>query len=181
MHPRLESVIEHADHARLELLAALDSIPRELQEARPTEEAWSAAEVIEHLCRVEKGVTRLTEVKVLELRALSPVPMEAPGMVPVNVERFRRMPDRTVRIDAPERVMPGGTISAVEARTTLLELRRALLASLRVADGLALSQVSHPHPVFGNLDLYEWVYVTGGHESRHAAQLREIAAHFASA
>lgn len=180
MHPRLEAVIEHADRARLDLLAALDSIPPALQEARPSEEAWSAAEILEHLCRVEKGVTRLVEVKMLELKAMPEVPMEAPGLVPVDAAKFANLPDRAIRIDAPERVVPGGEMSAAEARGALLELRRQLLATLRVADGLALSRVQHPHPLFGNLDLYEWVYFAGGHESRHAAQLREIAAHFAT-
>ncbi|MCC7053877.1 MAG: DinB family protein [Gemmatimonadaceae bacterium] len=181
MHPRLEAVIEHADRARLDLLAALDTIPPGLQEARPSEDAWSAAEVLEHLCRVEKGVTRLTELKAAELRGMAAVPMEGPEMVPVNVERFRRLPDRSSRIMAPDRVQPTGEVSAVEARAALLEHRRSLLSQLRQADGLALSTVSHPHPVFGDLDLYEWVYTIGGHELRHAAQLREIAAHFANA
>jgi DinB superfamily len=181
MHPRLAAVIEHADRARRELLAALDAIPPSLQEARPSEDAWSAAEIMEHLCRVEKGVIRLMEMKSLELRAMPEVPMEGPDMVPIRMERFVQFLDRSLRIDAPERVQPTGEVSAADARAALLELRRALLATLRVADGLALSKVEHPHAVFGKLDLYEWIYFTGSHELRHAEQLRGVAAHFTTA
>ena len=62
----------------------------------------------------------------------------------------------------------------------LLEVRRGYLEQLRASEGLALSAANHPHPFLGTLDMYEWVYFIGSHELRHAAQLREIAAHFAT-
>jgi uncharacterized damage-inducible protein DinB len=180
MHPRLTEVIEHADHARLVLLGALDAIPAPLQEARPSEEAWSAAEVIEHLARVERGIAKLHAMKVAELQALPVIPRESAALEPMDTVRFAVVPDRDTRLEAPERTRPTGELSAHEARTMLLEVRREYLDQLRASDGLALSAATHPHPFFGTLDMYEWVYFIGSHELRHAAQLREIAAHFAS-
>lgn len=55
-----------------------------------------------------------------------------------------------------------------------------LLDHLNTGDGLAFSGVLHPHPIFGMLDLYEWVHFIGAHDRRHAEQVRELAAHFAS-
>ena len=43
------------------------------------------------------------------------------------------------------------------------------------ACSLALSTASHPHPLLGMLDMYEWVWANGAHELRHAAQIREVA------
>jgi hypothetical protein len=51
-------------------------------------------------------------------------------------------------------------------------LRRAILTG----DGLALGTLTHPHPIFGPLTLYQWIATTAGHEGRHTAQIREIAA-----
>jgi DinB superfamily len=181
MHPRLTAAIEHADHARLVLLSALDAIPVPLQEARPSEEAWSAAEVIEHLARVERGISKLHAMKVAELQAMPVIPREMVGAEPMNIEKFATVPDRGTRLDAPERTRPTGELSASEARTMLLEVRRAHLEQLRESDGLALSAVTHPHPYFGALDMYEWVYFIGSHELRHAEQLRDLAAHFTAA
>jgi hypothetical protein len=57
----------------------------------------------------------------------------------------------------------------------LAESRRELLSALDLADGLALGQISFPHPLIGPLDLYQWVLFVGQHEARHAAQIEEIA------
>ena len=43
------------------------------------------------------------------------------------------------------------------------------------ADGLAIGEVTAPHPFLGSLNLYQWLIFLGAHEARHAAQIREIA------
>jgi hypothetical protein len=180
MHPRLAAVIAHADNARTELLAAVDAIPEPLREARPTENAWSVAEILEHLSRVEKGIAKLVALKVGEMQTMPEPPREAPEMVPLALEKFDHLTDRGFYIEAPERVLPKGEMSAEAARAVLLETRGILLDQLHASDGLALSGVLHPHPAFGPLNLYEWVYFIGGHEQRHTEQVREVAAHFAA-
>jgi hypothetical protein len=35
--------------------------------------------------------------------------------------------------------------------------------TLRSADGLALGTITHPHPFFGTLSLYEWFALIGSH------------------
>jgi len=181
MHPRLAAVIAYADIARSELLAAIDEISEPLREARPAEMAWSAAEVLEHLTRVEKGVAKLVALKVGEMQTLEAPPPEAPDMVAVELSRFTMIADRSIHIDAPERVVPEGEMSASAARAALLETRGMLLDQLHAGDGLAYSTILHPHPLFGALNLYEWVFFIGAHERRHTAQIREIAAHFRTA
>jgi hypothetical protein len=49
----------------------------------------------------------------------------------------------------------------------------ALHASIAQGDGLALSAMTHPHPLLGPLSRYAWIALVGAHEARHAAQLRE--------
>lgn len=181
MHPRLAAVIEHADIARCELLAAIDEIPEPLREARPRETAWSAAEVLEHLVRVEKGVAKLVALKVGEMQTQEHPPHEGPEMVTVDLSRFTAITDRSIPIDAPERVVPDGEMSAAAARAALSATRGILLDQLHAGDGLAYSTIQHPHPLFGALNLYEWVFFIGAHERRHVGQIREIAAHFRTA
>jgi hypothetical protein len=174
MHPRLAAVVEFADRARTELLVTVDAVPEPLREARPSEAAWSVAEILEHLMMVERSVAKLVALKGGELQSQAQPPREAPEMVPVDLSRF--MTDRSTRIDAPERVVPRGELSAAESLAALLQTRGMLLDQLHTVDGLALSAVSHPHPLFGPLDLYEWIQMIGWHELRHAEQIREVAA-----
>ncbi len=181
MHPHLAAVIEYADRARSELLEAVDSIPEPLREARPTIDEWSAAEVLEHLARVERGIAKLVALKVGEMQAQADPPREASDMPAVDLSKFDLLADRIARkLVAPERVQPSGEYSESSARAALAETRGILLDQLHAADGLALSTAAHAHPYFGELNLYEWVYFVGGHERRHTQQVREIAIHFAA-
>ena len=175
MHPRLAAVIDYSDRARTELIATVDAVPEPLREARPSEAAWSVAEILEHLMRVEKGVARLVAMKAAEMQSLNEPPREVADLAELDVSKFAQMPDRSIKIVAPERVAPLGEISAAEALDGLAQAHVSLIEQLHAADGLALSTAHHPHPVFGVLNLYEWVWATGAHELRHAAQIREVA------
>ncbi len=180
MHPRLAAVISYADQTRTALLSAVDDIPEPLREARPTENEWSVAEVLEHLFRVEKGIAKLVALKVGEMQSMPEPPRELPEMVDIDAARFAVVQNREIRLDAPERVAPRGELSEEAARAALLETRGILLDQLHAADGLALSTILHPHPFLGELNLYEWVHFVASHEARHLAQVRALATHFAS-
>ena len=53
--------------------------------------------------------------------------------------------------------------------------RRELKDVIRAADGLALNEVSAPHPALGPLTAYGWIAFAGAHAARHAAQIKEDA------
>jgi hypothetical protein len=78
-------------------------------------------------------------------------------------------------------VVPQGTKDVDAAWAELEQVRSGLRATLTSADGLALGDIRHAHPTIGDLNLYQWALWIGGHEARHAAQVREIAGQFARA
>ena len=77
--------------------------------------------------------------------------------------------------------MPRGDLSAAEGLAALETSRRELLSAVAEGDGLALGTVTYPHPLLGDLNLYQWILFVGQHEARHAGQIREIAAHLPEA
>src|SRR5262245_21122944 len=89
-----------------------------------------------------------------------------------------RLVDRSYGVTASEAVQPQGGLDANAAWAALEATRQAFREAILSGDGLALGEVVHPrpHPVFGVLNLYQWVAFAGGHEARHTAQIREIAA-----
>ena len=67
---------------------------------------------------------------------------------------------------------PKGGLTAAEGIERLHAVRERLVTALIEGSGLALGAVSHPHPLFGPLNGYQWILVIAMHERRHAAQIR---------
>jgi hypothetical protein len=75
-------------------------------------------------------------------------------------------------VPAPGVLEPTG-LDADAAWAALERATMEVRASIAEGDGLALSTITHPHPLFGPLTLYDWIAFVGAHEARHAAQIRE--------
>ena len=173
MHPRIAAATRHLEEQREGLRKAVESVPEALRNQRPRADAWSVAEILEHLYIVETGfgnafAQTLADGKAKGLR-------QDPETAPIPGEAFRtRLLDRSQRIDAPARALPQGTLSADEAWQKLQQSRAALFAVINEADGYALQDLHRVHPVLGEQNFYEWLILAGWHEARHAEQIREI-------
>jgi len=180
MHRRIAELVEYADTTRTALLEVAATIPTDRFTERPVPDRWSAAELLEHLARVESSCSRVIAKRAAGARA-SGVAAEREESSMLGALDGRRVTDRSNKLTAPEIVAPAGGFTregALEAITTSrAEFRRAVAD----ADGLALGEVRHTHVVFGELDLYQWILFVGQHERRHLAQLEEIAAQLRSA
>lgn len=178
-HPRLQDVAAFLDERRADLRAAVDEVPAALRDRRPAPDRWSTAEVLEHLAVLEQAVSRKLAPAFEEARAAGTQESDVSSVRPrLDTARMR---DRRRVIEAPEGVRPGGALGADAAWAALERARAVLLDTLAVGDGLALGAITRPHPVLGPLDLYQWTLAVGGHETRHADQIREIAAAFRAA
>jgi hypothetical protein len=181
MHQRTEELLHHLDGNRAALRAAVDTVPSSLRETRPAPDRWSVAEVLEHLSRVEEGLTRLLAAKLAEARLTGALEPERETSAVVGSIDQRLILDRSHRVTAGERVLPRGELDAAGGLAAL-DSSRAKLRDLLVAhDGMSLGAVSHPHPVLGLIDGYQWFSFIGMHEARHAAQIREIGQTFRDA
>ena len=174
MHSRLAELLAYAELQRAALFDAVALIPEPLRDRRLDPAAWSVAEVLEHLHRVEKGIARLLSRSLERARTAGLEPESEGGSELGSLDRLRLL-DRSSRMSAPEPVMPRGELTAAQAMAALTESRQALVSALEAGDGLALGRIAYPHPLLGELNLYQWVLFVGQHEARHAGQLRDIA------
>ncbi|HUQ47727.1 MAG TPA: DinB family protein [Gemmatimonadaceae bacterium] len=155
------------------LVLRLSGIPTASRNRRPSPNRWSVAEVLEHLVRLETGLTKLLTLRGQQPPAPeTPAPGESSRMTPALGRLVR---DRSKHIEAPERVLPAGAMTADEALPQLQSARGGMLAAFATANADALDQLTHPHPVFGPLTLRSWVALAADHEARHAEQISEIA------
>jgi ribosomal-protein-alanine N-acetyltransferase len=161
--------------ARASLVASVMAVREDLRRRRPGPARWSIAEVLEHLARVESGVTKLLTLRGRE-RPVEPVDTANAQLTP---ERIARLRDREKRLEAPDRIRPTGTIELADALRNLHDARTALLDAYRSADPAALDGQVHTHQNVGPLTLRGWVEFVAHHEARHVDQIREIAAELA--
>jgi hypothetical protein len=149
-------------------------VPEPLRERQPPAGGWSAANVIEHLAIVEKRIAMRIAARVGEARGAG-LPPETSSEPIVPTIDMARLLDRGAKIVAPEAIHPTG-LSAPSAWEALEQSWGIVRGTLTDADGLAIGMLAMPHPVLGTASLYQWFAFIGGHEARHAAQIREIGA-----
>lgn len=174
MHPHTDEMLRHLDANRADLRAAVDGVPPDLHHTQPGSDRWSVAHVLEHLARVEQQLTRLLSMRLSE-QAATLKPTADASSIRARLDHDLIL-DRSRRVTAGERVVPRGEMDSATALAAL-EASRAKLRELVMAyDGVAIDAVTHPHPVLGVIDGYQWFLFIGSHEGRHAAQIREIGA-----
>lgn len=172
MHSITHELLVYLDEQRSVLKSAFDSVPAELRNRPPAPERWSAANIVEHLAIVQARISRLLSERIEQVRSeLSAEASSGPILPTID---YKRMYDRSNRVKAPETAQPTG-LDAVSAWAALEKSASMMRAMLMANDGISLSSVTHPHPRFGELSVYQWVAFIGAHEVRHAEQIRERA------
>lgn len=173
LHPRIEELLEHLDEHRAGLKHAVAHVAPFHSVPRSADGRWSVGEVLDHVQRVETGFARLLTKYTGEARARGDAEETETSSIMGSLDS-RMLTDRGRRIAAPERVIPREGATVEEGLTALESSRAAVRQALDDASGVALGALSHQHPVFGTMNLYQWGLALGYHDARHAAQIREI-------
>jgi len=174
-HPRIAELMTELEDSRAELSRTVSALTPAQRDAEPVGNEWSVAQILEHLCIVEDGGGRLM-TKLMRLAQENGAYETDSSSVLHALDKFQLL-DLNRRIEAPPQVIPSGTVTVAQAMERLAAIRERLLTAMVQASGLALGTVTHPHPLFGPLDGYQWLLVISFHERRHIAQIhRQTAA-----
>ena len=154
--------------SREDFLAAVEGITEEQACIKPAPERWSVLECVEHVTTVEERFLKRLET--------------APRLNAPRVDKQKetdlasRVPDRTVRAQAPEPARPTGRFATLAA--AIQEFRTNRRHTIRFAKDHApdLYWLSLEHPRFGPVNGSEFLVIVSGHARRHAAQIREAKA-----
>jgi hypothetical protein len=174
VHPRIEELVAYLGNQRGVLRAAVDSVAPDARERPPAHGGWSVANILEHLSVVEHRIARLlsSTIAVAQTEGLAPETSVDPLLPALVAERAF---DRSEKLMAPEALNPTG-LSAAAAWDALEKAGAEVHHAVLTGDGLALGTLTHPHPIFGPITVYEWIAFVGAHEGRHANQIMRIAA-----
>jgi hypothetical protein len=174
----IDELARHLDDNRRALRAAVDAVPVADRGRRPARDRWSVAEIVEHVAIVEGRVTvRLAEAFDALPAAALPASDAAP---PVDRSFIARVGNRTNRFKTGAHAEPTGALDADAAWASAAASRDAFRRLLERSDGRDVASIVFPHPAFGPLTFYQWAVFLGGHDARHADQIREIAVELAA-
>ncbi|MBY0223587.1 DinB family protein [Sporosarcina aquimarina] len=152
------------DQAREELWTQVGHLTDEDINRKPSDNEWSIKQVLEHLYLMESGVIKTIQAQLTsgEQKDVADKPIE----LTVN---------RSTKVQAPE------FATATEESATLEELKAKLNATHSTLREFAestsdaqLEEKSYPHPVFGEMNLKQWIPFIGYHELRHIDQIKEV-------
>jgi uncharacterized damage-inducible protein DinB len=141
--------------------------PAQLQ-FKPGPDRWSVAECLEHIVVVETGVLRLIE------GALQKPASSFKSSAELDA-RLQRAPDRTVRVKAPDILVPTGRWPHDQLLREF-ETARKGTAEFAATTNAELRLHTFPHPLLGELDCYQWLLLIAAHGERHRAQAEEVMA-----
>jgi hypothetical protein len=171
------AALSEAERARVQeyLAAAGDRIlsvvkalsPGQLR-FRPRHDRWSISENVEHLSIVD----RLVLGQIVEIIAIDGHRKESAwkGREDLLLEQVRR---REPALKAPEIIAPRAQVQPDEI-VQQFESARSHISQFIQSTRAPLRSYCFPHPVFGDLDCYQWLLCSGAHYERHLQQINEV-------
>jgi hypothetical protein len=158
------SLMEENDKIRAAVLDSVNGLSDEQLNQRLNHDKWTIAQVLVHLYLLERGLSKWIP------DALSKGEEQIVDKKPIYL-----VPDRSKKVKAPANFEPRDQFYTLDAaRTQLVQSREALNEALAGVAEVELEKRALAHPVFGPLNLKQWVELVGLHEKRHLEQIEEL-------
>ncbi len=153
------------ESGRQELFDVVNEIPEELSHAQVSPDTWTILEVLEHLVLIERVIANQFENQLSEGKDRE-----------IEEHPVYRSAKRFPAVEAPEYVRPTGQYKTLAEAKVALEKSRGYLFHVleKVEDPTILEKRSFKHPIFGYMQLKQWLDFIGYHERRHLEQIKEI-------
>lgn len=143
---------------------------------KPSANAWSVFEIVEHLAKGEDVIFKLVTDTILK----------APAQPELKGEKGPRIKDLAIvmymtnraanKLQAPEALQPAGKFaSKTEIIASLEKLRARNIAYIETTQEDLRGHFRENG--IGVIDSYQWLLVLAGHTERHTEQIAEVKAH----
>lgn len=157
--------ILHASQANL--LAKIAPVSEELFLYKPNHQAWSMAELVEHLAITDQSLLAAIIKKGERLYD------EMPVLFP-NEKLIKAIGNRSRKIVAPDYLVPSGRFKSKQAAIEGFKKSRATVEDFVTTTTLPLEKIAFKHFVLGQIDGIGWIKFMAGHCHRHVEQMNEI-------
>ncbi|WP_301108046.1 DinB family protein [Sporosarcina sp.] len=152
------------DQAREELYKQVSQLSDEQINQKPSEGRWSIKQLLQHLYLMEGGVAKTIQSQLASDKQKQA--QDKPIELTVN---------RSTKVKAPAFAVPTEEFASLEELQAKLSATHETLRQLSENTTEEQLEVkSYPHPVFGEMNLKQWIPFVGYHELRHIEQIKEV-------
>lgn len=163
---------DHLAKSSQEFLSSVKGLTPEQWNFKAGPDRWSIAQCAEHIALSEDFLRGMIESKVL---TAEPTPDKIAERKPLDDKVLQMIVDRSFKAQAPEPLQPTSKFGSPQATVEHFQQSRAKTAALAAARD-DLRERAGAHPVFKELDAYQWLLFLSGHTLRHTAQIQEVKA-----
>lgn len=168
-----QAAVKYLEDTRQKVLDSLKGLSDEQWKFKPSPERWSAAEVGEHIAISEETLLGLVTDRVMKTQA-TPEKKEAAKGKDDLVRNS--VTNRSVKVQAPEMLRPANRFKTREEMINAFNASRDKTIEYVKTTQEDLRSHFMPHPVFKDLDGYQWLLLLSGHSERHSLQIVEVKA-----
>ncbi|OMF16516.1 hypothetical protein BK131_00475 [Paenibacillus amylolyticus] len=152
------------DDIRNQIWESVSGLEEEQLNRKPSPQQWSIMQVLRHLNLMEHVIGKQARLA-----------LEKEQTVSVDKKPYELTLDRSRSIEAPPHLQPPAAPEALtDVRSDLDESHQALNNFALDHDPDLLRSKSFSHPVFGEMDLTQWIDFASYHEERHLGQIQGI-------
>ena len=162
----MNRALKRLDSVHTKLIGTVSPLEPALFSRRPSEDEWSVAEIVQHLCLVEERV-----IKDLE-REIAKEPRRVgflKKLVPTSI-----VSSRLLRVKAPKAVNPVAVLEKDVAIENFNYARNSLKTLCAAHGHDRFRKLVFKHPFLGDIDGVATISFVGYHEQRHYKQIREV-------
>jgi hypothetical protein len=168
--PKLAELFGEMEKVRGETMELVSPLTEE-EFSRGVAGGWSAAQVLYHILLTETGTSKVIRKAIKSSGGTLPSYPADDSLLSV-----RKLPRPVGAYQAPEIVRPADPPGKEELIRLARETREQTAASFSMLAAVDPRAARFPHPLYGELDLYEWPAVTIlMHERDHQGQIRALA------
>lgn len=168
----IDEIYTANDGAREVLKALLGKISDEEAGRLADGERWTVAQIVEHIVTVNDGVFRICRKLLGKAKEAGTRASKTLNVSDAFLDRSVEV--HQVKLQAPERVHPTGSVTVEESLAKLDENRRQMDELRPLFAEFDGDTATFPHPYFGEISAVEWLIMAGGHEARHTNQIRNV-------
>jgi uncharacterized damage-inducible protein DinB len=168
----VEQIFSFIDKQREKLIQTVSDLSDEQSASRRASDAWSIAQIVEHLSITESRMLGLIN-RLLEKAESEGLVNDNKGIIKTISLAAQAEQAKGQKFVAPEPLIPNQA-ATISSSLEKLKTSRASLHQLRTRiESADVSNARFPHPAFGPLNGYQWLAFIGLHEAHHLKQINE--------
>jgi hypothetical protein len=176
MTKKVRELVDTITGYRQALLGEVSALSQSQLDYKPGDGQWSISDILHHLALTDEANLKLMLRAVKQAEAMNLPEDPTPNESALNCLDGVMGSFNSTKAQAPGFVAPQSHLPAEQSLARLEASRAKMLESIERLAAYDLSQLKYKHPLLGDLDMYQWILIAGGHERRHAAQVGRIKA-----